>query len=439
LNTVFKYIQNRRILHSLLIRKMSTSEDFIGNFSVIESTSFRKKIYEACLLMSMEHYEILKKNYEQDRFPADKYYNLATKNSNEKEVKIRTGPPKKKRNPVKKNYTDANDADANDADANDADTNDADTNDADTNDADTNDADTNDADTNDADADDAKDATEKKKNKTYPIIFNKDAKVMLDFICSRFLWEIYSIDTEDEWPESKEDVVTFALNNAHTNFPKGNITKLIITSVASMQPSKIIPKSYGIDKEIRSKFDAYLDNVSVSDMVSTYLTGFLKLLCLYFTNRFWSEKTQTVNMKIFETVLRYIELSIPVNSNTVSFGLVAEMNQYKELVNTPPDKKSDDKNADVSTKANSKAKTMSKKESKAMSKKEAKAMPKKEAKAMPKKEAKAMPKKEAKAMPKKEAKAMPKKEAKAMSKAKPESEDEEDEEDADEEDGYSDS
>ena len=303
---------------------MSTykTEDFIGDFSNIESTSFRRKIYEACLLMSMEHYETLKKNYDQDRLPTNKYYTIADKTSTEKEVKVSTGPPKKKRNPVKKNGTD----DELEIDGKD-------------------------------DADDEKNETKQSKDtgktkKTYPIVFNKDAKTMFDFICGRFLWEIYSIDVEDDWPESKDEIVSFALKNAHCNFPNGNITKLIITSVATMNPSKLLPKSYGIDKEIRSKFEAYIDNVSVSDMVSTYLTGFLKLLCLYFTNRFWLEKTQTVNMKIFETVLRYIELTLPVDANTVSFGIIAEMNQYKELVNPP---RSDTKTDKLPTKDKAKA------------------------------------------------------------------------------------
>jgi hypothetical protein len=294
---------------------MSTSktEDFIGDFPNIESASFRRKIYEACLLMSMEHYESLKNNYDQDRLPSDKYYTLTDKTSTEKEIKVRSGPPKKKRNPIKKHSTD--DEDVEDVDE---------------------------CDEKEYTNESKDDVKEKKKNKTNPIVFNKDAKAMFDFICSRFLWEIYSIEVEDAWPDSKEDIVAFALKNAHINFPNGNITKLIITSVAIMNPSKLITKSYGIDKEIRSKFDHYIDNVSVSDMVSIYLTGFLKLLCLYFTNRFWLEKTQTVNMKIFETVLRYIEITVPVDANTASFGLIAEMNQYKELVNSQGVKKSKD-------------------------------------------------------------------------------------------------
>jgi hypothetical protein len=302
----------------------SKIEDFIGDFSRIETTSFRKKIYEACLLMSMKNYELLKNN-DQDRLPSDKYYTLVDKTLNEKEIKVRSGPPKKKRNPIKKQYAEDEDIEPDEIEPDDHD-----------------------------DSKNSKETiTEKKKHKTYPIIFNRDAKCMLDFICSRFLWEIYSIEPDDKWPESKEDIVAFALTNAHINFPNGNITKLIITSVSVMNPSKLIPKSYGIDKEIRSNFDAYIDNVSVSDMVSTYLTGFLKLLCLYFTNRFWLEKSQTVNMKIFETVLRYIEIALPNDANTASFGLIAEMNQYKELVNPQADKKVKDDN-DVSSTNNSK-------------------------------------------------------------------------------------
>jgi hypothetical protein len=315
----------------------SKTEDFIGDFSNIESTSFRKKIYEACLLMSMEHYESLKKNYDQDRLPADKYYTLADKTSMETEVKVRSGPPKKKRIPVKKSST--GDAEPDDTGSSDE----KETSEKDPDDTGSSDE----KETSEKDPDENEKKKDKKKNKTYPIIFNKDAKAMIDFICSRFLWEIYSIDVEDEWPDTKDAVSAFALTHAHANFPSGNITNLIITSVASINPAKLLPKSYGIDKEIRTKFDVHLSNIAVSDMVSTYLTGFLKLICLYFTNRFWLEKSQTVNMKIFETVLRYIELVAPVDANTVSFGLIAEMTQYRDLVNPSVEKKSNDDDADT--------------------------------------------------------------------------------------------
>ena len=125
----------------------------------------------------------------------------------------------------------------------------------------------------------------------------------------------------------------YALKHVKENFTKCNITELIIHSVKVFKPSNIISDSYGLDKELRTKFDEYLDNANVSNFASIFITDFLKLLTIFFSNNFWLEKSQTVNVKYFHNILRYIELAIPSSCTTISSGLLSEMELYDTIIN----------------------------------------------------------------------------------------------------------
>ena len=300
-------------------------EDLVESFPNLEAPVFKRKIYDSCMLYAMENYKILRERFDQDMFPSESYYTIEDQLKGAKPVRA-SGPPKKKRTPVRRSSRSAT-VDAEPAvkpkrskgkgkgkgkgkSAED-------------------------------ELDEKATPVEKKKSKTYPIIFNKNARTYIDFIVSRFLWELFSIESDDEWPDNKEDIENFALTHAPENFMQCNITQLVIHSVRIFQPSKHIPNSHGLDRELRNKFDEYLNNATVSNFASTYITDFLKMLSLFFSNKFWLEKTQTVNLKYFETVLRYIELTIPVECKTVSSGLASEMIQYDSLVNpvkTPSEK-----------------------------------------------------------------------------------------------------
>jgi hypothetical protein len=298
-------------------------EDLVESFPNLEAPVFKRKIYDSCMLYAMENYKILRERFDQDMFPSESYYTIEDQLKDAKSVRA-SGPPKKKRTPVRRSSRSAT-------------------------------VDTESAvkpkrskgkgkdkgKSSEDELDEKAAPVEKKKSKSYPIIFNKNARTYIDFIVSRFLWELFSIESDDEWPENKEDIENFALTHAPENFMRCNITQLIIHSVRIFQPSKRIPNSHGLDRELRNKFDEYLNNATVSNFASTYITDFLKVLSLFFSNKFWLEKSQTVNLKYFETVLRYIELTIPVECKTVSSGLASEMIQYDSLVNpvkTPSEK-----------------------------------------------------------------------------------------------------
>ena len=154
---------------------------------------------------------------------------------------------------------------------------------------------------------------------------------------------MYTIDpTSGECPETKQDIENFVLKQILDNWtPDCNITQLIIHSVKIGQPNKHTTETHGLNKELRAKFSEHITNTNLTNYAVEYLTEFIRLLMLYFANRFWLEKSQTVNIKIFETVLRYIEILIPVDCKTISKGLINEIIQYDSIVNNP-EKKSDD-------------------------------------------------------------------------------------------------
>jgi hypothetical protein len=269
----------------------------------------------------MENYDVLRKTRSEDVFPSEKFYILEDLVKDVKTTRNTSGPPKKKRTPVRKSTNPI----------------------------------INKPDVVTDDEDNKDDAKEEKKasvRKTYPLILNRNAKSTIDFIVGRFLWEVYSIEPDDcdadDFPESKTETEQFILEHVVTDFDnKCNISQLIINSVRVFHPNKIISNSHGLDKEMRSKFGEHLASGSFAHVSADYLTEFLKLLMIYFSNKFWLEKSQTVNIKTFDTVLRYIELVIPHTCNTVSNGLLEDIYHYDKLVNpVKPSSDKEDKKAD---------------------------------------------------------------------------------------------
>lgn len=273
-------------------------------FSSITSASYKRKVYDTCVLYAMAHYEMLKKSTKNDMFPDTKYHTLEEQLAGAKTVKKTIGPPRKKRTPVRKipskNVVNVDIESVDEKNKNDEKTN------------------------------------KKEKRKAYPIVFNKNVKTVIDFIIGRFLWEIYFIepDTDEQCPESKQDIETYILTGISNEWERDcNISQLIIHSVNKLFPSKILSNSYELNKELRIKFDDHLENTAFSSFAAEYLTEFLKILMLFFSNRFWLEKTQTVNIKNVETILRYIEFVIPIDCKTVSHGLVDDLIQYDQIIN----------------------------------------------------------------------------------------------------------
>lgn len=320
------YYQYKKI--SGIIMSKSKIGDLVESFASLEAPVFKRKVYEACLLYSMENYNYLKEHFanEEERFPEDQFHSLEEHLSGIKPTTTTTtsGPPKKKRVPTVVGDDDDDEAPAPSKGP-------PKKKGAKTPPVVVKEPDDDKEDENKEDETSGKKG--KKKHKSYPIVFNKNAKTFIDFIISRALWEVYSIDSEEDLPESQAELEAFLIEHAPDNFPQCNITQLMIQATQNKNADKRLTNSYGLDRELRNKFDEYLNNANLSNVVASYTTSFLKLLCLYFTNRFWLEKSQTVNSKHFETILRYIELYTPMSNKTVSSGLIAEMVQYDALVN----------------------------------------------------------------------------------------------------------
>ena len=280
--------------------------DLVESFSNLESASFKKKIYDICMIFAMETNSTMSKSFDYVKYSPDLYYTIDDMINGKKSGKV--GPPKKKRTPIRRKG--AKKSEIPDA----------------------------------VDGGESKEEPIKKKNKSYPIMFNRNAKCLIDFIVSRFLWEIYSIESEDGYPETKDDLITFILEQAPTNFPQGNITELILNVVPVYRKSFRHKNTYDLDRLMRGKFDTHLNNSPVSNLAASYMVDFLKILSMTFANRFWLERSQTVNIKTFETVLRQLEFLIPVEAKTVSYGLMTDMIMYDRLVypvKTAAEKKKD--------------------------------------------------------------------------------------------------
>ena len=311
---------------------MTSIKNIYPTFSSIESPTFKKKVYDACVLFAIESNNILSSTYKTERFPSDIYNTLEDLIKIPKSNKKSELPPKKKRSPVKK-ITRTSETDD--------------------------------------DQDDVESKTEAKteaktKPKKNPIVFNKNAKSVIDFIINRFLWEAYYIQPDDDEDnlESKNDIENYILKNIKTEFTKDfNISELIINSVKNFPAVKNITESYGLNKEFSTKFiDQFEKNALFATIISEYLVEFLKLLMMFFTNKFWLEKTNNVNFNSFQIILSYIEFSISTDCKTLSSGLMEELIQYNEIINAVKAKpKSDNKDKSDDKDKSKKSETSDKK------------------------------------------------------------------------------
>ena len=258
---------------------MTATTVLIGDFPKIIAPGLRKKVYSACVLFSIDNYRYISKAYDEDHFPRYKYYTVSDLYSTKAE------PAKKNRKIENKEENEEEN---------------------------------------------------KKTKKSYPIAFNKDAKILIDFIVSRFLFEISTI-YDDIKLDDKKEIYGFTLAHISEYFPISNITELILHSTGIFKPGNRIAECYGLDKELQNKFNEYLPDTNISGFAVSYLIDFLKLICMSFTNKLWFEKTQTVNIKLLQSVLLDIEMSIPSCCKTASHGLLGEMLQYNNLLCAKPD------------------------------------------------------------------------------------------------------
>ena len=144
------------------------------------------------------------------------------------------------------------------------------------------------------------------KKRVYPITFGKVAKTYIEFMISRFLWEISSIETSEEYPTSNTELKKFILDNLPKNL-EYNVTEIIIKSSNCMNGFKI-NVSDDLKHDCISKFNEILNNMILSDLLASHFTDFLKCIILLITSRIWLEKSHSVNDKIIGCTIMQIEL-----------------------------------------------------------------------------------------------------------------------------------
>jgi hypothetical protein len=297
---------------------MSRTEDFTETFANMETQSFKNRIYETCELFAMEYHKLLSSSYGINPFPSETFHTI-----DEREIKIFTGPPKKGSGDIHIRLPITEQTKPKKARTNKKDERKSDKNEESK------------ADSSSEDSDKA--PTRKAKAQ---MVFNRNTKTYIDFIISRFLWEIYSIGYPIINNTTNITDINYVLDEVPKIFTECNITSLVIQSVKVFQPNDILPDSYGLDRELRYRFDEYTNNITLSDFAAKSIVNFLKLLIMVLANKIWDEKSRNINADYCICALRFIGLSVP-NSNRNISKLLREIYEYDAIINVAKPKADD--------------------------------------------------------------------------------------------------
>jgi hypothetical protein len=160
---------------------------------------------------------------------------------------------------------------------------------------------------------------EKKKS---PFNTGRHGKVIIQYICSRFTWEVKQINIKNFNPVA---IPQFILNGVSEM--EFNISHLIVNTVEKVPISNLIKKSHGLEQELMTKIGAHIDDVDLNFYVAKTLVRFIKILAFNFSNEFWYNNARTIGERNFRTVLAGCEAYLP--SDSVSFhGIMNEMTNF---------------------------------------------------------------------------------------------------------------
>jgi hypothetical protein len=183
---------------------------------------------------------------------------------------------------------------------------------------------------------------EKKKT---PFNTGRHGKVIVQYICTRFTWEVEQIDIKDFNPVA---IPQFILNGV--SGLEFNISELIISTVERVPISNLIKKSHGLEQELMTKIGSHIDDIELNFYVAKTLVRFIKILAFNFSNEFWYNNAKTIGERNFRTVLAGCEAYLP--NGSVSFhGIMSEMNNFlkdnvKKIEKGEKKKKKKDSNDD---------------------------------------------------------------------------------------------
>lgn len=162
----------------------------------------------------------------------------------------------------------------------------------------------------------------KDKRKT-PFNTGRHGKAIVQYLCSRFVWEIKQIDSRDYNPK---DISGWILNGVKSL--EFNISQLIMHTAEMIPIDNLITKSHGLEIEIMSKIGNDVFPIDVSFYIAKTLTQFIKILAFNFSNEFWYNNAKTIGERNFRAVLASMEANLPLGSKTLSHGSMSEIEDF---------------------------------------------------------------------------------------------------------------
>lgn len=165
---------------------------------------------------------------------------------------------------------------------------------------------------------------DKEEKKKTPFNTGKPGKVIIQYICSRFTWEVKQIDMKDFNPYNIPQFILTGLSNL-----KVNISELIINTVEKVPISNLIKKSHGLEQELMTKIGCHIDDIDLNFYIAKTLVRFIKILAFNFSNEFWYNNAKTIGERNFRAVLSGCEAYLPLGS-TSFHGIMQELNSFLE-------------------------------------------------------------------------------------------------------------
>jgi len=299
------------------------NKEIIGDFDLINIKSFAEKCsnklieYILKAIDNIKEYEV-KKYKAPDPFPENAYILLNEKlnplHKTRAIVKKGDLKPKKTRIPKKKGHSDNHTMDDDNDDDNDGPSDEHSENLS-----------------SQTTANDSQTDSEKKVSKKNITQVQRTAKVCLQFIINRFVYEIYSIETNTKARiTNRNEFTKFVFENTPEEFTS-QITTVIIPAVDNFGHLVYDIPDYQLTQYITSIINNWFDDRQyLISHIAEYIVSYLKLLGFILAKFLWV-KPQGINSNIIEMAMRILDInttesyftSHKVDPSKLNFGLAS--------------------------------------------------------------------------------------------------------------------
>lgn len=180
---------------------------------------------------------------------------------------------------------------------------------------------------------------EKKKT---PFNISRSSKIIIQWLCGRFVWEVTNIDTRSYHSNKNSE---FILNGVQEL--ENNISEIIVHTTEKIQISNLIKNSHGLVQEFMIKIGPYIDNIDLNFYVSKTLVQFIKIIAYILSNSFWFNNTRTIGERNFKAALACCDIYHSDNAKSFNDGLINELNDFiKYAMERAPRKQKDESKED---------------------------------------------------------------------------------------------